>query len=116
MPEIELEKVSKTFNDGTIIAVNEVSLKLRDRDYIFILGPSGCGKTTLLKMISGLLTPTDGSIYISSSDVTNEPPQTRGIAFIFQNFEIFPMSVWDNCVYSLKVRGFPDQFIIKKSL
>ena len=88
MPEIELEKVSKSFNDGNIIAVNEVNLKLRDRDYIFILGPSGCGKTTLLKMISGLLTPTDGLIYINSSDVTKEPPQTRGIAFIFQNFEI----------------------------
>ena len=66
--EIELENITKSFNDGKIIAVNEVNLKLRDRDYIFILGPSGCGKTTLLKIISGLLTPTSGDVYINATE------------------------------------------------
>ncbi len=114
MPEIVLENLTKTFNNGNIVAVNDVNLVLHDRDYIFILGPSGCGKTTLLKMISGLLSPTEGKVYIDSKDVTQDPPQTRGIAFIFQHFEIFPMSVWENTIYSLKVRGFPEEKIIKE--
>ncbi len=114
MPEILLENLTKTFDEGRIVAVNNVNLRLHDKDYIFILGPSGCGKTTLLKMISGLLKPTDGKVFINGKDVTQEPPQSREIAFIFQNFEIFPMSVWENTIYSLKVRGFPEDYMIQE--
>ncbi len=114
MPEIDLNNITKTFNEGTILAVDDVTLKLHDRDYIFILGPSGCGKTTLLKIISGLLKPTSGQVLINGKDVTEDPPQSRGIAFIFQNFEIFPMSVWDNCTYSLTARGFSREKILQE--
>ncbi len=114
MPEIKLENLSKTFDEGRIIAVEKVSLTIQDREYVFILGPSGCGKTTLLKMISGLYLPTSGNIFISGKNVTQDPPQSRGIAFIFQHFEIFPMSVWENTIYSLKVRGYPEEFIIRE--
>lgn len=113
MPEIVLEQISKSFNEGKVIAVSNISLKIHDGEYAFILGPSGCGKTTLLRMISGLETPTTGRILINGKDVTKDSPQIRGIAFVFQNFEIFPMSVWENCTYALKVHGYPDDYIIE---
>ncbi len=111
MPEIILEDVSKTFDNGKVIAVNNVRLSIHNGEYAFILGPSGCGKTTLLRLISGLTTPTTGRILIEGRDVTLDSPQSRNIAFVFQNFEIFPMTVWENCIYSLDVRGFNEDFI-----
>jgi ABC-type Fe3+/spermidine/putrescine transport system ATPase subunit len=114
MPNIKLDHVTKTYNDGKVVALQDLSLTISDGDYVFILGPSGCGKTTLLRMISGLITPTSGKVYINGRDVTNDPPQARGIAFVFQNFEIFPMTVWDNCTYALKVQGKPEDFIIQQ--
>jgi ABC-type Fe3+/spermidine/putrescine transport system ATPase subunit len=89
-------------------------LTIHDGEYVFILGPSGCGKTTLLRLISGLTTPTTGKIIISGNNVTLDSPQSRNIAFVFQHFEIFPMTVWDNCVYSLVVRGYEDDYIIQQ--
>ena len=65
-------------------------------------------------MISGLVTPTKGNVFIDGVDVTTHTPQTRGIAFIFQNFEIFPMTLWENTIYSLKVRGFSEKFCIEQ--
>jgi ABC-type Fe3+/spermidine/putrescine transport system ATPase subunit len=114
MPNILIENVNKTFNDGKVTALKKMSLEISDGEYVFILGPSGCGKTTLLRIISGLEKPTIGKIYIDGIDVTQEPPQKRGIAFVFQNFEIFPLSVWENCVYALKVQGYPEEYIIKQ--
>ena len=97
MPDIVLENVRKSFKDGEIIAISDVYLVIRDRDFVFLLGPSGCGKTTLLRLISGLIEPTYGNILINHKVVTNDPPQSRGIAFIFQDFNIFPISVFENC-------------------
>jgi ABC-type Fe3+/spermidine/putrescine transport system ATPase subunit len=114
MPEIKLDHVTKTYNDGKVIALSELSLTIHDGEYVFILGPSGCGKTTLLRAISGLITPTRGSVFIDGRDVTTDPPQSRGIAFVFQNFEIFPMTVWENCTYALRVQGAPDDYIIQQ--
>ena len=111
MPEIVLENVRKTYDDGRVVAVSHVNLTIKDRDYVFILGPSGCGKTTLLRTISGLISPTSGRVVIDGKNVTADPPQTRGIAFVFQNFEIFPITVWENCVYALKVQGFTNDYI-----
>jgi ABC-type Fe3+/spermidine/putrescine transport system ATPase subunit len=114
MPEIILDQISKLFDNGKVTAVANISLTIHDGEYAFILGPSGCGKTTLLRMISGLTTPTSGHIRINGKDVTNDSPQIRGIAFVFQHFEIFPISVWENCTYALKVQGFPDDYIIQQ--
>lgn len=114
MPEIILENIFKSFENGRITAVAGVNLKIIDGEYVFILGPSGCGKTTLLRIISGLTPPTSGRVLIDGQDVTEKSPQEREIAFVFQNFEIFPLTVWENVTYSLKVRGFPDEFIIKQ--
>ena len=100
MPDIVLEKVRKTFDDGRVVAVSDVDLVIHENDFVFLLGPSGCGKTTLLRTISGLIQPTFGKVLIDGEEVTQDPPQTRGIAFVFQNFNIFPISVFENCTYS----------------
>jgi ABC-type Fe3+/spermidine/putrescine transport system ATPase subunit len=114
MPEIVLENLTKTFDDGKVIAVSNVNLTIKNGNYVFILGPSGCGKTTLLRMISGLIQPSNGNIIVDGTIVTKDPPQDRGIAFVFQNFEIFPISVWKNCTYALEVQGYSEDYIIQQ--
>lgn len=114
MPDILLNNITKTFDEGRVIAVSEVDLTINDGDYVFILGPSGCGKTTLLRTISGLIRPTSGNIILNGLDVTNNPPQSRSIAFVFQDFNIFPISVWENCTYALNVQGYDEDYIIEQ--
>ncbi|MCF2138930.1 MAG: ABC transporter ATP-binding protein [Candidatus Lokiarchaeota archaeon] len=114
MPEIRLDHITKIFDNGKVIAVNNVNLIIRDGDFVFLLGPSGCGKTTLLRTISGLIQPTQGRVFINGLDVTDSPPQSRGIAFVFQNFNIFPLTVWENCTYALNVQGYSRDYIIEK--
>jgi len=114
MPDIELQHIRKEFEDGKIIALNEINLKINNNDFAFLLGPSGCGKTTMLRVISGLTQPTVGKVLIDGVDVTGSPPQERGIAFIFQDFNIFPLSVFENCTYALKVQGYSRDYIIQE--
>ena len=64
MPEVRVENVSKKFAGGKIVAVDNVSIQVRDREYFSLLGPSGCGKTTLLRLIAGLIEPSEGKILI----------------------------------------------------
>ena len=113
MPDILLKNITKTFDEGRVIAVSDVDLAINDGDYVFILGPSGCGKTTLLRTISGLIQPTFGNILLDGKDVTDDPPQSRSIAFVFQDFNIFPISVWENCTYALNVQGYDEDYIIE---
>ncbi|MHA1112207.1 MAG: ABC transporter ATP-binding protein [Promethearchaeota archaeon] len=112
MPDIELRNIRKEFDEGKVIALNDIDLKINDGDFAFLLGPSGCGKTTMLRTISGLIQPTKGNVYIDGIDVTEQPPQERGIAFVFQDFNIFPLSVFENATYSLKVQGYTQEYII----
>lgn len=114
MPDIRLENIRKTFDEEKVVAVDEVNLEINDGDFVFLLGPSGCGKTTLLRMISGLIAPSRGRIIIDGKDVTEDPPWERGIAFVFQNFNIFPISVFENCTYALDVQGFTREYIIEQ--
>ena len=74
MAEIVLDRVSKVFNGG-VKAVDDVSLRIADGEFIVLVGPSGCGKSTLLRMIAGLEDVTDGAIFIGDVDVTDRPPQ-----------------------------------------
>ena len=114
MPDILLKNITKTFDEGRVIAVSDVDLAINTGDYVFILGPSGCGKTTLLRTISGLIQPTFGNILLDGKDVTDDPPQSRSIAFVFQDFNIFPISVWENCTYALNVQGYDEDYIIEQ--
>ena len=107
MPEIVLEHVTKRW--GSFYGVDDVSLHIPDNSFITLLGPSGCGKTTILRMIAGLETPTEGRITIGgqvmfdSSTGINVPPNRRNVGFLFQNYALWPnMTVYENIAFGLK--------------
>jgi len=100
--------VSKTFAKK-IVAVDNVSLQVYDKEYFSLLGPSGCGKTTLLRIIAGLVEPDGGEVYIDSKLVNKLPPEDRGIGFVFQTYALFPhMDVWDNVTYGPRVKAWEE--------
>jgi len=103
---IKLSNLTKTFqqkNQSDVIAVNAMSLSIPSGKLVGLLGPSGCGKSTTLYMISGLLAPTEGSIFFGEEDVTNVPPEERGIGLVFQNYALYPhMTVRQNIAFPLE--------------
>jgi multiple sugar transport system ATP-binding protein len=100
---IEVKSVYKRF--GQFIAVNGVSVDIKDGEFFVMLGPSGCGKTTTLRMIAGLELPSEGQIKINGRDVTYEEPRHRDIAMAFQDYGLYPhLSVYQNIEFPLKVR------------
>src|SRR5882762_2638043 len=100
---IELKNVSKEFGD--VPAVNQVSFSVRDGELMALLGPSGGGKTTVLRMIAGLETPTDGDIFIRGERVNDIKVQKRNIGFVFQNYALFQnMNVFKNIAFGLKIK------------
>jgi ABC-type Fe3+/spermidine/putrescine transport system ATPase subunit len=105
MPDVRVVNITKTF--GKILAVDDVSLHVHEKEYFSLLGPSGCGKTTLLRLIAGLIQPDKGGIYIGEKRVNDVPPEDRDIGFVFQTFALFPhMNAWDNVTYGPNVKGF----------
>lgn len=110
MPEVRVENLTKKFSKGKIVAVDNVSLQIKDKEYFALLGPSGCGKTTLLRLIAGLIQPDEGNIYIDGKLVNEVPPEDRGIGFVFQTYALFPhMDVWDNVTYGPRVKAWGTQ-------
>ncbi|NKL06849.1 ATP-binding cassette domain-containing protein [Rhizobium leguminosarum bv. viciae] len=109
MAKLILNRVAKDFGTGRA-AVSDFSLDVRKGGFLALLGPSGCGKTTVLRMIAGFETPTDGSIRLGErllADAAQSlPPEKRNMAMVFQSYALWPhMSVADNVGYPLKVRG-----------
>jgi len=110
--EIRLENLRKEYDtdSGTITANDDVDLTIPEGKFTTIVGPSGCGKTTMLRLIAGLQDPTSGRIYFGGEDVTEVPPQNRGISMVFQNIALFPhMTVRENMAYGLKIDGVPKE-------
>src|SRR6478736_3983632 len=104
MASIEIDGVTKVYGNG-LLAVDDISLAVRDGEFMVLVGPSGCGKTTLLRMIAGLEEVTAGAVSIGDRDVTDLAPRHRDIAMVFQSYALYPhMSVRDNLGYGLKVR------------
>src|SRR5690348_14807239 len=102
--DVELRAVTKRF--GSLTAVNAVSLKVRQGEFLSLLGPSGCGKTTSLRLIAGFEQPDEGEVLIGGTDAAGTPPYKRNVNTVFQSYALFPhMSVLDNVAYGLKQRG-----------
>ena len=107
MASIEIDGVTKVYENG-FLAVDDVSLEVRDGEFMVLVGPSGCGKSTLLRMIAGLEEVTAGAIAIGGTDVTELAPRHRDIAMVFQSYALYPhMTVRENLGYGLKVRKAP---------
>src|SRR5919204_1534080 len=105
--EIELQHLTKTFPGG-VVAVDDVSLRIGDGEFMVLVGPSGCGKSTLLRLIAGLEEASEGSIAIGGGDVTQLAPRKRDVAMVFQSYALYPhMNVRQNIAYGLKVRRTP---------
>ena len=103
MAEVTLENVVKMYGD--VVAVDNVSLTIKDGEFISLVGPSGCGKTTTLNMIAGLIELTDGGIFIGDRDVTDLDPKDRDIAMVFQNYALYPnKTVYKNLAFPLEMR------------
>ena len=107
--EVVLQHLTKSFpsrdrkDHGDVIAVNDFNLTIPDGKLIGLLGPSGCGKSTTLNLISGLLKPTSGRILFGEDDVTNLPPENRGIGLVFQNYALYPhLTVKQNILFPLE--------------
>ena len=103
--QIELRNLRKTFNKGSVVAVDDVSVTIGHDELLVLLGPSGCGKTTTLRCIAGLELPDSGEILIGGEDVSQKKPKDRNIAFVFQSVTLFPhMSVRKNMRFGLDMK------------
>ncbi|WP_052405673.1 ABC transporter ATP-binding protein [Paraburkholderia heleia] len=103
---LSLDGISKRF--GAITALEQLSLEVRAGELVALLGPSGCGKTTTLRLIAGFEFPDTGAIRIAGRDVTNLPPNKRGLGMVFQNYSLFPhLTVAENIAFGLRMAGVP---------
>ena len=106
--KVVLEKLTKRFASRNekgkdVIAVNNFDFEIPDGQLVGLLGPSGCGKSTTLNLISGLETPTEGRIWFGDRDVTNLPPEERGVGLVFQNYALYPhLTVEENIIFPLQ--------------
>jgi ABC-type Fe3+/spermidine/putrescine transport system ATPase subunit len=103
MSAVSIVGVTKVFEKTRAVHIER--LDIPSGQFFSILGPSGCGKTTLLRMIAGFESPTSGRILVNGEDITEEPPQDRGIGMVFQTYALFPhMTVFGNVAFGLEVR------------
>jgi spermidine/putrescine transport system ATP-binding protein len=117
---IQIKNVTKAYSDG-YVAVKDINININRGEFVTILGPSGCGKTTILKMLAGFETPTQGQIIVDNIDIKELPVNQRPTATVFQDYALFPnMNVYQNIIYGLKVMRKPlknvDDEILNKSI
>jgi spermidine/putrescine ABC transporter ATP-binding subunit len=114
-PIVSVRNVFRRYPGG-VTAVDDVSLDIMPNEFFALLGPSGCGKTTLLRMISGLDTPSEGHIYIGGEDMALTPPNKRPTNMVFQSYAVFPhMTVQQNVEYGLRVTGVPKEEYVRRA-
>jgi spermidine/putrescine ABC transporter ATP-binding subunit len=103
---LELKGLEKSY--GSVCAVKEINLSIREGEFFSLLGPSGCGKTTLLRMLGGFETPTSGQIYQDGVRIDHLPANQRQFNMVFQRYALFPhLSVWENVSFGLKMKKVP---------
>ena len=113
MASVTYDHVTKVFGD--VVAVNDMSIDIPDKEFLVFVGPSGCGKTTSLRLLAGLEEITEGNIYIGDRLVNDVPPKDRDIAMVFQSYALYPhMSVYDNMAFGLKLRKTPKKEIERR--
>ena len=106
MARVCFERVTKQYENG-FVAVKNLNFEVAEGEFLVLVGPSGCGKTTSLRMLAGLESVSDGSIYIGDRRVNNLPSKDRNIAMVFQSYALYPhMSVFDNMAFSLELQGY----------
>ena len=111
MAEVILKDVTKVYEGGNI-AVKEVNIKVKDKEFVVLVGPSGCGKSTTLRMVAGLEEISKGELFIDGKMVNNVSPKDRDIAMVFQNYALYPhMTVYENMAFGLKLRKFSKEEI-----
>ena len=113
--KVTLQNLTKKFPSRTkkgadVIAVNDFTFEIPDGTLVGLLGPSGCGKSTTLNLLSGLQTPTSGKIFFGEDDVTDLPPEHRGVGLVFQNYALYPhLTVEQNIIFPLENRKGKDK-------
>jgi ABC-type Fe3+/spermidine/putrescine transport system ATPase subunit len=107
---LRFENVSKIFQGQVVL--NNLSLEMRQGEFLTLLGPSGCGKTTSLNLVAGLLQPDTGTVFLRGQAANAVPPRKRGLGLVFQSWALFPhLNAFDNIAYGLKIRGATDSEI-----
>lgn len=111
---VVLRNIQKIFGEKTVVLKN-ISLEIKDKEFLILVGPSGCGKSTLLRIIAGLEYPTNGDVFINKNWVNRVPPKDRNIAFVFQSYALYPhMNIFDNISFSLRLKKMNRQIIREK--
>ena len=112
-PLIDLVHISKAFDGETVL--DDLSLSIRENEFLTLLGPSGCGKTTTLRILGGFVTPDQGRVIFDGADITMLPPNKRNLNTVFQKYALFPhMNIAENIAFGLKISGKSDAYIRDK--
>ncbi|MBR3553138.1 MAG: ABC transporter ATP-binding protein [Clostridia bacterium] len=110
---IELRNINKKFGDEVVL--NNLNLKIKDKEFITFLGPSGCGKTTMLRIIAGFLEADSGQVIFEGKDISDLPPHKRQVNTIFQRYQLFPhLNVYENVAFGLRNRRMKEKDISQK--
>ena len=110
---VTLKDVCVDFGEERVL--NNISLNIKNKEFVTFLGPSGCGKTTTLRIIAGFLEPTSGSVLFEGKDITGVPPFKRQVNTIFQRYALFPhLNVYENVAFGLRIKKFKEAEIDKK--
>lgn len=115
MSTIKFKDVVKSFDNGKVTVIPDLSFEIKDKEFVVLVGPSGCGKSTTLRMIAGLEDISSGELYIDDKLVNNIPPKDRDIAMVFQSYALYPhMTVYKNMAFALKLKKMPKNEIDEK--
>ena len=113
MARVVLKNVTKRY--GNVLAVDNIDLEIKDKEFIVLVESSGCGKSTTLRMVAGLEEITEGTIMIGDTVVNDISTKDRDIAMVFQNYTLYPhMDVYNNMAFGLKLRKFPKLKLINE--
>lgn len=112
---VSLKNIVVEFEDGGDQILKNISLDIKDKEFVTFLGPSGCGKTTTLRIIAGFLEPTSGDVLFEGQRINGLPPHKRNVNTVFQRYALFPhLNVYDNIAFGLRVKKVPEKEILRR--